>query len=68
MKLKELTAKGWVLTENSEDVLNQYRTQKAEKAQARKEKRKEAYENLAKIESNGGIFHRQVRCPKCRST
>lgn len=38
MKLKELTAKGWVLTENSEDVLNQYRTQKAEKAQARKEK------------------------------
>lgn len=68
IKLKELTAKGWVLTENSEDVLNQYRTQKAEKAQARKEKRKEAYENLAKIESNGGIFHRQVRCPKCRST
>ena len=68
MKLKELTAKGWVLTENSEDILNQYRTQKAEKAQARKEKRKEAYENLAKIESNGGIFQRQVRCPKCRST
>lgn len=68
IKLKELIAKGWVLTENSEDVLNQYRTQKAEKAQARKEKRKEAYENLAKIESNGGIFHRQVRCPKCRST
>ena len=68
IKLKELTAKGWVLTENSEDVLNQYKTQKAEKAQARKEKRKEAYENLAKIESNGGIFHRQVRCPKCRST
>lgn len=68
IKFKELTAKGWVLTENSEDVLNQYRTQKAEKAQARKEKRKEAYENLAKIESNGGIFQRQVRCPKCRST
>lgn len=68
IKLKELTAKGWVLTENSEDVLNQYRTQKAEKAQARKEKRKETYENLAKIESNGGIFHQQVRCPKCRST
>ena len=68
IKLKELIAKGWVLTENSEDVLNQYKTQKAEKAQARKKKRKEAYENLAKIESNGGIFHRQVRCPKCRST
>lgn len=68
IKFKELTAKGWVLTENSEDVLNQYRTQKAEKAQARKEKRKEAYENLAKIESNGGIFKRQVRCPRCRST
>lgn len=68
IKLKELTAKGWVLTENSEDVLNQYRTQKAEKAQARKEKRKEAYENLAKIESNGGIFQRHVRCPRCRST
>ena len=68
IKFKELTAKGWVLTENSEDVLNQYRTQKAEKAQARKEKRKETYENLAKIESNGGIFHQQVRCPKCRST
>lgn len=68
IKLKELTAKGWVITENSKTILNQYRIQKAEKAQTRKEKRKVAYENLAKIESNGGIFQRQVRCPRCRST
>lgn len=68
IKLKELTAKGWVITENSKTILNQYRIQKAEKAQTRKEKRKAAYENLAKIESNGGIFQRQVRCPRCRST
>ena len=59
IKLKELTAKGWVITENSKTILNQYRIQKAEKAQTRKEKRKAAYENLAKIESNGGIFQRQ---------
>lgn len=68
IKLKELTAKGWVITENSKTILNQYRIQKAEKAQTRKEKRKAAYENLAKIESNGGIFQRQVHCPRCRST
>lgn len=72
IKFKELSAKGWILTDESEQTYKAHETQKAEKAAARKEQQEQASkrlkENAAKLESAPSLFKRHIRCPKCKST
>lgn len=72
IKFKELSAKGWILTDESEQTYKAHEIQKTEKAKARKEQQEQASkrlrENAAKLESTSSIFENHIHCPRCRST